>query len=209
MQNYQKKLDEILSSLTGTPRLLLHACCAPCSSYVLEYLNSFFSIDVYYYNPNIFPQGEYTKRAEEVRRLLSELPVINDVGLIVEPNCPNDFNDISKGMEELAEGGERCFRCYELRMRKCAEKAKAEGYDYFTTTLSISPHKNAEKLNEIGECLSKEIGIAYLYADFKKKEGYKRSIALSRQYGLYRQNYCGCIYSKIASEKVEKTIEKN
>ena len=197
MQNYQKKLDEIIDSLgSDTPKLLLHSCCAPCSSYVLEYLSQFFSITVFYFNPNISPVEEYEKRVTEQKRLIAELPVKNAVSFIEGEYVPQRFFDMAKGMEHLKEGGERCFRCYELRMREAAEYAKANGYDYFTTTLSISPHKNAEKLNETGERLSAELGIPYLYADFKKKNGYKRSIELSAVYGLYRQNYCGCVFSK-------------
>ena len=196
MQNYQKKLDEIIASLNGRPRLLLHACCAPCSSYVLEYLTNYFDITVFFYNPNISPRSEYDKRSAEVVRLIKEMPLSGKVGFLAGEYEPQRFFEAAKGMEDLPEGGERCFRCYEQRMRSCAEAAKAMGYDYFTTTLSISPHKNAQKLNEIGEALERELGIKYLYADFKKKEGYKRSIRLSEEYGLYRQNYCGCIYSK-------------
>ena len=196
MQNYQKKLDEIISSLDGRPKLLLHACCAPCSSYVLEYLTKHFDITVFFYNPNISPQSEYDKRSAEAVRLIKEMPVSGRVTFLEGKYEPERFFEMAKGMEDLPEGGERCFRCYELRMRKCAETAKDGGFDYFTTTLSISPHKNAQKLNEIGEKLERELGIKYLYADFKKKEGYKRSIQLSAEYGLYRQNYCGCVFSK-------------
>lgn len=197
MQNYQKKLDEIIAGLGGkTPSLLLHACCAPCSSYVLEYLAEFFEITVFYYNPNISPESEYVKRIDEVKRLIAEMPLKNPVKLVGGEYEPERFYAMAKGMEELPEGGERCFRCYEMRLREAAEEAKKRGFDYFTTTLSISPHKNAQKLNEIGEALEKELGVKYLYADFKKREGYKRSIVLSAQYGLYRQNYCGCVYSK-------------
>ena len=196
MQNYQRKLDEIISSLEARPKLLLHACCAPCSSYVLEYLTKYFDITVFFYNPNISPKEEYEKRSAEIGRLLREMPAAKGVPLINGEYCPERFFEMAKGFESLPEGGERCFRCYELRMRSCAEEAKKGGYDYFTTTLSISPHKNAEKLNEIGEMLQQELGVKYLYADFKKKEGYKRSIQLSAEYGLYRQNYCGCAFSK-------------
>lgn len=196
MENYQKKLDEIINSLNGTPTLLLHACCAPCSSYVLEYLSQFFSITLYYYNPNISPEDEYRKRVDEVKRLVSELPTKNEVTVVEGDYIPEDFYVMAKGLEDVTEGGERCFKCYEMRMRSAALIAKAGNFDYFTTTLSISPHKNAEKLNEIGEKLQAEIGVKYLYADFKKKNGYKRSIELSKEYSLYRQNYCGCIFSK-------------
>lgn len=196
MQNYQKKLDEIIASLDGKPKLLLHACCAPCSSYVLEYLTKHFDITVFFYNPNISPQSEYDKRSAEVVRLIKEMPLSNEVSFIEGNYEPEVFFEMARGKENLPEGGERCFKCYEQRMRKCAETAKEGDFDYFTTTLSISPHKNAQKLNEIGEKLEAELGVKYLYGDFKKKDGYKRSIQLSAEYGLYRQNYCGCVFSK-------------
>ncbi len=201
MINYQKKLEEIISNMDGRKTLLLHGCCAPCSSYVLEYLTEYFDITLLYYNPNIFPGSEYNKRIEEVKRLISEMPLKFQVKLIEGEYKPEDFFDIAKGLEHLPEGGERCFRCYRLRLEEAAKAAKEGGYDYFSTTLSISPHKNAEKLNEIGRELEEKYGVKYLYADFKKREGYKRSIELSRIYGLYRQNYCGCIYSKQQAEK--------
>lgn len=200
--NYQLILDEELKKTAGTnPRLCLHACCAPCSSYVLEYLNKHFDITVFFYNPNISPKPEYDFRKSEIERLISELPHEGDIKFISEEYSPKAFFDIAKGLENLPEGGERCFKCYELRLRKTAEAAKAGGFDYFTTTLSISPHKNAQKLNEIGAKLSEEYGINYLFSDFKKKNGYKRSCELSEEYNLYRQNYCGCVFSKHASEK--------
>lgn len=206
MKNYQKTLDELISSLEGTPTLLLHACCAPCSSYVLEYLSQYFRITLYYYNPNITPQSEYKKRTDEVKRLIAELPVKNKVEFSEGDYDCDSFFAMAKGLEDLPEGSERCFRCYEMRMRSAALRALEGGFDYFTTTLSISPHKNAQKLNEIGEALEKELGVNYLGADFKKKNGYKRSIELSREYSLYRQDYCGCIFSK--RQKNEKRLEK-
>lgn len=201
MINYQKKLEEIISNMDGRKTLLLHGCCAPCSSYVLEYLTEYFDIALLYYNPNIFPGSEYNKRIDEVKRLISEMPLKFPVKLIEGEYKPEDFFGIAKGLEHLPEGGERCFKCYRLRLEEAAKAAKEGGYDYFSTTLSISPHKNAEKLNEIGRELEEKYGVKYLYADFKKREGYKRSIELSRIYGLYRQNYCGCIYSKQQAEK--------
>lgn len=201
MINYQKKLEEIISNMDGRKTLLLHGCCAPCSSYVLEYLTEYFDITLLYYNPNIFPQFEYNKRIDEVKRLISEMPLKSQVTLIEGEYKPEVFFDIAKGLEHLLEGGERCFKCYRLRLEEAAKAAKEGGFDYFSTTLSISPHKNAEKLNEIGRELEEQYGVKYLYADFKKREGYKRSIELSRIYGLYRQNYCGCIYSKQQAEK--------
>lgn len=195
-QNWQKKLDMIIEGLEGRKTLLLHGCCAPCSSYVLEYLTEYFDISLLYYNPNIFPETEYLKRVEEVKRLISEMPLKSSVKLIEGRYEPKEFFEISKGLEIAPEGGERCFKCYRLRLEEAAREAAKGGFDYFTTTLSISPHKNADKLNEIGEELEKQYGVKYLYADFKKKNGYKRSIELSGIYGLYRQDYCGCGFSK-------------
>ena len=198
-RNYQKELNGLLEKLekeNRVPTLLLHSCCAPCSSYCLEYLSRYFKITVFYYNPNIFPQEEYQKRVAEQKRLIARLPVKYPVEFIEGTYRPEDFFSMARGLETVPEGGERCFRCYELRMRKAAEYAASHRFDYFTTTLSISPLKNAEKLNEIGLKLAEETGVPYLISDFKKKNGYKRSIELSAEYGLYRQNYCGCVYSR-------------
>ncbi len=194
--NYQRRLDELINKLSGTPRLLLHCCCAPCSSYVLEYLSRFFEITCLFYNPNISPAEEYEKRAEELRRLISEQPHENPVSIIVEKYNPQDFFAAIKGYEHIKEGGERCFRCYRLRLEMAAKYAKEYNFDYFCSTLSISPLKNARKLNDIGEELSDIYKISHLPNDFKKKGGYKRSIELSAEYDLYRQNYCGCVFSK-------------
>ena len=197
--NYQKELDKLLSDLeqTGEKKtLLLHSCCAPCSSYVLEYLSRYFYITVFYYNPNIYPPEEYDTRVKEQKRLVSQMPVSLPVQVAEGAYEPELFFETVRGMEQLPEGGERCFRCYELRMRKAAEYAADHGFDYFTTTLTISPLKNAGKLNEIGLKLAEETGVPYLVSDFKKKNGYKRSIELSAKYELYRQNYCGCVYSR-------------
>lgn len=199
MLNYQKKLEEQIKEAGSGKKLLLHACCAPCSSYVLEYLSEFFDITLLYFNPNISPEAEYRKRIGEVERLLREMPLKSEVKLLEGRYCPEEFFKLAEGLEELPEGGERCFKCYRQRLEEAAKAAKEGGFDYFTTTLSISPHKNAEKLNLTGEELEKEYGVKYLYGDFKKKNGYKRSIELSRIYGLYRQNYCGCIYSRKAA----------
>lgn len=195
-ENYQCRLDELINNLSGTPRLLLHCCCAPCSSYVLEYLSRFFEITCLFYNPNISPAEEYKKRAEELRRLISEQPHKNPESIIVEKYNPQDFFAAVKGYEHIKEGGERCFRCYRLRLEMAAKYAKEYNFDYFCSTLSISPLKNARKLNEIGEELSEIYKISHLPNDFKKKGGYKRSIELSAEYDLYRQNYCGCVFSK-------------
>lgn len=195
-ENYQRRLDELINNLSGTPRLLLHCCCAPCSSYVLEYLSRFFEITCLFYNPNISPAEEYKKRAEELRRLISEQPHKNPVSIIVEKYNPQDFFAAVKGYEHIKEGGERCFRCYRLRLEMAAKYAKEYNFDYFCSTLSISPLKNAWKLNDIGEELSEIYKISHLPNDFKKKGGYKRSIELSAEYDLYRQNYCGCVFSK-------------
>ncbi|MDE7362065.1 MAG: epoxyqueuosine reductase QueH [Oscillospiraceae bacterium] len=194
--NYQRKLDELLKTINGTPRLLLHSCCAPCSSYCLEYLSRYFAITVLYYNPNIYPEEEFVKRAEEQRRLISELKTDNPVELVVAEYDPEEFFSAVEGLEQCAEGGERCFVCYRLRLQRAAEYAAENGFDYFCSTLSISPLKNAQKLNEIGSELSEIYKVPNLPNDFKKKGGYLRSIELSREHGLYRQNYCGCVFSK-------------
>ncbi|MCM1165428.1 MAG: epoxyqueuosine reductase QueH [Lachnospiraceae bacterium] len=194
--NYQRRLDELLGNIGGVPRLLLHSCCAPCSSYCLEYLSRYFSITVLYYNPNIYPGEEFAKRAEEQRRLIAEMPVENPVGLVVDEYEPREFFDAVRGLEDCPEGGERCFACYRLRLERAAKYAAEHGFDYFCSTLSISPLKNAQKLNEIGGELSGIYGTGWLPNDFKKKGGYLRSIELSREYGLYRQDYCGCVFSK-------------
>ena len=201
-RNYTKELERLIQKLQQegkVPRLLLHACCAPCSSYVLEYLSRYFSIVLFYYNPNISPQEEYEKRVAEVRRLLQEMPLAGPVTLTLGDYEPERFFDLAKGHEAEPEGGDRCTLCYRLRLTEAAQAAKDLACDYFTTTLSISPYKNAEKLNTIGAELAKEYGVPYLFSDFKKRNGYKRSIELSREYHLYRQNYCGCVYSRAAA----------
>lgn len=197
-RNYQRELDQTIEKIVEAgqvPRLLLHSCCAPCSSYVLEYLSEYFSITVFYYNPNIFPAEEYEKRVREQEAFILRLPAKHRISFLEGPYEQERFYETAKGFEQEPEGGERCFRCYRLRMLEAAQMARAGGFDYFTTTLSISPLKDAVRLNEIGEKLSREYGVAYLNSDFKKRDGYKRSIELSREYGLYRQDYCGCVYS--------------
>ena len=198
-RNYQKELEKLLQGLndgTKTPRLFLHACCAPCSSYVLEYLSEYFEITVFFYNPNISPKAEYAKRAQEIRRLIGEMKFSHPVTLVEGEYRPEEFFAMAKGLEDVPEGGERCFRCYRMRMEEAARLAAEGGYDYFTTTLSISPLKNAVKINEIGEELAGIYKVLHLPSDFKKRNGYKRSIELSAEHGLYRQNYCGCVFSK-------------
>lgn len=197
-RNYQRELNQTIERLVKegqVPRLLLHSCCAPCSSYVLEYLSEYFSITVFYYNPNIFPAEEYEKRVKEQEALIEKLPAKHRISFLEGPYEQERFYEMAKGLEREPEGGERCFRCYRLRLLEAAQMARAGGFDYFTTTLSISPLKNVHKLNEIGEKLAREYGVAYLNSDFKKRDGYKRSIELSKEYGLYRQDYCGCVYS--------------
>lgn len=194
--NYQRKLDDLLKSLMKPPKLLLHCCCAPCSSYVLEYLSEFFEINCFFYNPNISPQSEYEKRAAELERLISVQPHKYPVSIFVEKYNSKEFFEEVKGLEKIKEGGERCFKCYRLRLEAAAKYAKEYNFDYFCSTLSISPLKNAQKLNEIGEELSEIYKIPHLPNDFKKKSGYKRSVELSAEYDLYRQNYCGCVFSK-------------
>lgn len=198
-RNYQKELDKLLAELEAegrTPRLFLHSCCAPCSSYVLEYLSRYFEITVFFYNPNISPAEEYEKRVEEIRRMIGKMEFVHPVKLVEGEYDPQVFFRMAKGMEDIPEGGERCFGCYRLRMEEAARLAEEGNYDYFTTTLSISPLKNAQKINEIGEELSKIYKVSHLPSDFKKKNGYKRSIELSGEYDLYRQDYCGCVFSR-------------
>ncbi len=201
-ENYSKKLDALISSLgEKTPRLLLHCCCAPCSSYCLEYLSGHFDITLFYYNPNISPEKEFEKRAAELTRLSEVFPAKNKIEVVIPEYDPAEFFDAVKGVETVPEGGERCFRCYRLRLLRAARYASEHEYDYFCSTLSISPWKNAAKLNEIGEELSGEYSVAHLPNDFKKKNGFKRSVELSEQYGLYRQDYCGCVFSKKEAEQ--------
>lgn len=195
--NYQLKMEEIIKeNINKTPTLLLHSCCGPCSSYVLEYLTNYFKITILYYNPNISPYDEYKKRLEEQVRLINNLPVKNKVDLLECDYDNIEFEKMVKGLENEKEGGSRCHKCYRLRLEKTAKLAKENNFDYFSTTLTVSPYKNSKVLNEIGKSLSELYNVKYLYSDFKKKEGYKRSIELSRIYNLYRQDYCGCIYSK-------------
>lgn len=208
--NYQKLLDKTLGDLAESgrvPSLFLHSCCAPCSSYVLEYLSGYFSITVFYYNPNIFPEEEYRRRVEEQKRLIAAMPSVYPVSFLEGNYEPERFFSGSKGMEQEPEGGKRCYFCYRLRLEEAAGMASELGMDYFTTTLSISPLKNAFWLNQLGEELSAQYGVSYLYSDFKKKGGYQRSVQLSAQYGLYRQDFCGCVYSRWEREQIRRRRE--
>lgn len=220
--NYQKELEKILNKISSqegvggnaadsgrvgdkTPRLFLHSCCAPCSSYCLEYLCTYFAITVFYYNPNISQESEYRHRVEEQKRLIAaynEAKKGYPIEIVEGDYDPGLFFEIARGYEKCPEGGERCFRCFDLRLRETARLAREGAYDYFATTLTISPLKNAAKINEIGQALSVDYGIPWLPSDFKKRNGYKRSIELSAEYDLYRQDYCGCAYSK--AERMEQ-----
>ena len=207
--NYQLLLEKEIdraASMEKLPKLLLHACCAPCASYVTEYLTPYFDITLYFCNPNITDEAEYKKRADELLRFIGLLPHENPIKAIICPMNREGFYSISKGLETLPEGGARCFECYRLRLEETARYMAKKGgeYDYFATTLTVSPHKNADKLNEIGNDLAERYGVTYLPSDFKKREGYKRSIELSRKYGLYRQNFCGCEFSRMAADRKEQ-----
>lgn len=203
--NYQKELEKLLKQLgeeQRVPSLMIHSCCAPCSSYVLEYLSEYFKITIFYYNPNIYPESEYTKRILEQQKLIRDMKFRYPVSFLAGKYDKEKFYEMAAGMEDLKEGGARCMKCYELRLTETARQAVAGEFDYFTTTLSISPMKNAQKLNEIGVRVGEEYGVKYLVSDFKKKNGYKRSIELSKEYGLYRQDYCGCEFSMRERESV-------
>jgi hypothetical protein len=202
--NYQIIMEETIRKACSdgkVPSILLHSCCGPCSSYCLACLSEYFQVTVFYYNPNIYPPEEYALRAAEQERFITEFPAKHPLRYVEGCYDRTRFYDMAKGMEQLPEGGARCFACYELRLRETAEYAKANGYDFFATTLSISPLKNAQKLNEIGGRLAEEYGVSYLYSDFKKKDGYKKSTELSRAYNMYRQYYCGCEFSKAQRDR--------
>lgn len=210
--NYQLALDKIIEEnqkQQKVPSLLMHSCCAPCSSYCLTYLAQYFRITIFYYNPNISPETEYKKRVKEQIRLIQSLDVKYPISFVEGTYEPEKFYEMAKGLEEVKEGGIRCFACYKMRQREAAYYAKEHGFDYFTTTLSVSPHKNAQKLNEIGLWLQEEVGVAYLVSDFKKKGGYLQSIELSKKYDLYRQDYCGCEFSKRQRERERVAKEKD
>lgn len=209
--NYQKLLDELIQKNERegvVPALLLHSCCAPCSSYVLEYLSQYFKITLLYYNPNIYPDEEYWKRVKEQQEFIRKFPAKHRISFLEGAFEKERFYDAVRGVEQIPEGGERCFRCYRLRLTEAARQAQKLQMDYFTTTLSISPLKNAQKLNEIGGQLAEEYGVDYLYSDFKKKGGYQRSVELSHQYEMYRQDYCGCVFS-MREREAQKNRQEN
>lgn len=202
--NYQKIMDKTLSDLqlnNKIPDLLLHSCCGPCSSYVLEYLSKYFKISIIFANDNIFPEEEYNHRLNEQIRLLDEMQFENPVTIFPILYSHENFRNVTTGLESEPEGGLRCIPCFRQRMEICAKIAKNNNFDYFTTTLSVSPHKNSMILNDIGQELSEKYDIPFLFADFKKREGYKRSVSLANEFKLYRQNYCGCEFSLAESKK--------
>lgn len=206
-RNFQKEMEQVISIQKQdghVPALLLHSCCAPCSSYVLETLSRDFSITVFYYNPNIYPEEEYWKRAEEQKEFIRRLPAVHPISFMEGLYDKENFYQAVKGLEHIPEGGERCFACFRLRLGEAVKRAKEGNFDYVTTTLTISPMKNAGKLNQIGEELCKKEGVCWLPSDFKKKNGYKRSTELSREYGMYRQDYCGCVFSLREREQEKK-----
>lgn len=195
-KNYQLEMEKQISAMSGKPGLLLHSCCAPCSSSVMERLSEHFAITVLYYNPNIEPESEYAKRLDEQKRIIESAEFAGDIRLVCGEYDNSEFRRLVQGLEDEPEGGARCRVCIHMRMEECAKAAKKMGMEFFTTTLSVSPHKDAEYINSAGKQLEEKYGVTYLYADFKKKNGYKRSIELSEDYSLYRQNYCGCLFAK-------------
>ena len=194
--NYDFEMEKQIKEIAEGEKLLLHACCAPCSSAVLERIGNFFEISILYYNPNITEKEEYEKRIVEIKKLISMIHPKYKVSLIEGDYNPEKFFEMAKGLEKEPERGKRCYKCYEMRLEETAKIAEKLGFNHFATTLTLSPHKNSNWINEIGEELTKKYNTNYLYSDFKKKNGYKRSIELSKEYNLYRQDYCGCIYSK-------------
>lgn len=198
--NYDLLMNQEISSLTEPKTLLLHACCAPCSSVCLKRLGQYFKITILFYNPNITEEEEYLKRLTEIKRFIKQLKVKYEINIIEAKYDPDTFFNLTKGMENIPERGSRCYKCYKLRLKETLKIAEENNFDYFTTTLTLSPYKNTNWLNEIGEDISKSSPVKFLNSDFKKHNGYKESIELSKKYNLYRQNYCGCIYSKRASD---------
>lgn len=209
--NYQKELDKIIDNIDENKieKLLLHSCCGPCSSYVLEYLSKYFEITVFYYNPNIYPSEEYFYRVEEQKKIIELTKSNNPIHMIEGKYDVEKFHKMAEGLEDIPEGGIRCHKCYEMRLREAAQIAKKGGFDYFTTTLSISPHKNSQVLNKIGEKVAKEEGVKHLPSDFKKNNGYKRSCEITKEFGMYRQDYCGCEFSKNEAEERELRKKKS
>jgi hypothetical protein len=212
--NYQKWLNEKLKELENgkKPTLLLHACCAPCSTYCLDYLKKYFDITILFYNPNISPTDEYERRLNEITRYIKYAHKTDNIKLKEIGYNPSEYNSLVKGLEDEKEGGMRCLKCYRLRLEKTAQIAKENNYDFFTTTLTISPYKNSAVLNQIGKEVAEKFNVGYLFSDFKKNDGYKKSIEFSKKYDLYRQDYCGCIYSKRDYDKrlkEKKEILKN
>ena len=210
-RNYAKELERLIQKLQQegkVPRLLLHACCAPCSSAVLEYLSQYFAITLLYYNPNIAPLEEYQKREAELRRLVSQMKFTHPVELLPCQYDGQAFVQAARGLEGEPEGGKRCEACFRLRLRYAAQEAARLRFDYYTTTLSISPMKNAPLLNQLGAEIGREFGVAHLPSDFKKKDGYKRSVQLSKEYDLYRQDYCGCAFSKAQRQREKEEREE-
>jgi len=196
--NYQKELDNLIANLVKegqVPSLLLHSCCGPCSTYCIEYLSQYFHVTVFYYNPNIYPDDEYYHRVKEQQKFIAAFPTKYPVSFIEGDYDKESFYAIAKGLEQEPEKGARCHKCYDLRLRRTAEVAKEKEFDFFTTTLTISPMKDSQVLNQIGLKVAEEVGVHWLPSDFKKKEGYKRSCELSLEYDMYRQDYCGCVYS--------------
>lgn len=206
--NYQKELEKIIDNIDEckVEKLLLHSCCGPCSSYVLEYLSEYFEITVFYYNPNIYPSDEYFYRVEEQKKIIELTNAKNPIHMITGKYEVEKFYKMAEGLEDVPEGGIRCHKCYEMRLREAAKIAKKGNFDYFTTTLSISPHKNSQVLNKIGEKVGEEEGVKHLPSDFKKNNGYKRSCEITKEFGMYRQDYCGCEFSKKESE--ERNLKK-
>ncbi len=207
--NYDLMMEEEIKRVGEGKSLLLHVCCAPCSSAVLERLGDIFQITIFFYNPNIDTEEEYNKRLEELKKFISAFKTKYEVKLIASAHCPEDFKEIAKGLENEPERGKRCYKCYNLRLTETAKLAKEKGFDYFATSLTLSPYKNSNWLNEIGAKLQSEFQTTYLYSDFKKKNGYKRSIELSKDYNLYRQDYCGCIFSKKARESLTNKMSSS
>lgn len=194
--NYQQEQDKIIENLTETPKLLLHSCCGPCSSYCIEVLSKYFLVTVLWYNPNIQPENEHNLRLENQIKLIKNMKTENPVEILEIPYNDFEFLEVAKDFEEEKEGGKRCEECFLLRLEKTAQLAKEMGFDFFTTTLTVSPHKNAPLINDIGFSFAEKYGVKFLPSDFKKKNGYKRSIELSKEFELYRQDYCGCSFSQ-------------